>query len=60
MDQQLNHLIKDTIEGLKLFVFCRTVAQGQSEEVEKSQALTLIAKRLWKLFQRHSSFCWQE
>lgn len=56
MDQHLNHLIKDTKEGL----ICRNVAQGQSEEVENSQELTLVAKRLWKLFQRHGSFCWQQ
>lgn len=56
MDQHLNHLIKDTKEGL----ICWNVAQGQSEEVENSQELTLVAKRLRKLFQRHGSFCWQQ
>lgn len=56
MDQHLNHLIKDTKEGL----IRRNVAQGQSEEVENSQEVTLVAKRLWKLFQRHGSFCWQQ
>lgn len=56
MDQHLNYPIKDTKEGL----IRRNVAQGQSEEVENSQELTLVAKRLWKLFQRHGSFCWQQ
>lgn len=45
MDRRLNHLIKDTKEGLRS-LFSRNVAQDQSKEVKNNLEVPLAAKRL--------------